>query len=147
MSSVAQLELRSESLADLQQVAQEIITFGKAYPVWLFEGAMGAGKTTLIKAICQMKGVEDTVSSPTFSLVNEYLTRDQELLYHFDFYRIDEEEEALDIGIDEYFYSGNYCFVEWPSKIEGLWPAKHLQIEVIPDSNSNRLIKVSQYGE
>ena len=99
-----------------------MISFAQATPVWLFYGEMGAGKTTLIKALCQAWEVEDTVSSPTFALVNEYRTSKGQVVYHFDFYRIEDEEEATDIGLEEYFYSQRYCLVEWPTKIRNLLP-------------------------
>ena len=88
--------------------------------IWSFEGEMGAGKTTLIKAICNTLGVIDEVSSPTFSLVNEYKTKDGKTIYHFDFYRIKNIEEVYDIGYEDYFFSGNICLIEWPEKIKEL---------------------------
>ncbi len=88
----------------------------------LFYGSLGAGKTTLIKAVCEALGVEDTVTSPTFAIVNEYRTGDGEPVYHFDFYRTERVEEAYDLGYEEYFYSGKLCLVEWPEKIDALIP-------------------------
>jgi len=110
--------------------------------VWLFYGAMGSGKTTLIKEIAKVLGVTDRVSSPTFSLVNEYLSLKGNTLYHFDFYRIKKEEEALDIGIDEYFYSDNYCFVEWPDKIENLVPLNAVVIHLNINSDNTRTLTI-----
>ncbi len=107
------LQQLPETAARLQQAA------GKKR-IWAFHGEMGAGKTTLIKAICAHAGVTDEVSSPTFSLVNEYETKTGERIYHFDFYRIKNVEEAYDIGYEEYFDSGNLCLIEWPEKIEPL---------------------------
>ncbi len=132
---------------DLPRVAKRLLELGKDYPVWLFEGEMGAGKTTLIRAICEELGVEDNVSSPTFSLVNEYLSASGETLYHFDFYRLEDEEEALEIGIEEYFYSGNRCFVEWPSMIPSLLPDDALNIEIEVVDGGERTITLSVYGE
>ncbi len=91
---------------------------------------MGAGKTTLIKAICHTFGVQDMVNSPTFALVNEYRNAAGSIFYHFDFYRINSLEEALDIGTEDYFYSGNYCLVEWPSQVESLIPERNLRIQL-----------------
>ena len=99
-------------------------------PIVLFKGEMGAGKTTLIKNICNFLNVKDDISSPTFSLVNEYETAKGETIYHFDFYRIEKEEEALDMGCEDYFYSNNVCLIEWPSKINNLIPLNFLEIEI-----------------
>lgn len=119
------------SLNDLTKVANSIIANAK-HKVLLFYGEMGVGKTTLIKQICKELGTEDNISSPTFSLVNEYSTGDNNTLYHFDFYRINHEEEALDIGVEDYLYSNNWCLIEWPENIENLLPldavAIHLSI-------------------
>lgn len=103
-------------------------------PIILFEGPMGAGKTTLIKELCRQLGVEENVSSPTFALVNEYEGRSGKLIYHFDFYRIDDEREALDIGAPEYFESGNLCLIEWSSLIPNLLPESYLLVEITPDA-------------
>lgn len=100
-----------------------------SYPVVLFEGEMGAGKTTLIKALAREIGVEDEVASPTFALVNEYLA-DGEPVFHFDFYRIDNEEEALDMGLYEYLQSGHRCWIEWPEKIRNLLPRECSRVKI-----------------
>jgi len=117
---------------------------GKA-KVCLFYGQMGAGKTTLIKALCEIWGVEDNVSSPTFALVNEYQNQKGQVFYHFDFYRIEDEEEAWDIGTEDYFYSGNYCLVEWPERIEGLLPRQHVRIELIVAADHSRRIHITYH--
>lgn len=106
-------------LQNIQSTAKELLEFADNKRVFLFYGSMGAGKTTLIKALCQALGVEQMASSPTFSIVNEYATQ-FETIYHFDFYRIKREEEAYDLGFEEYLYSGAYCFIEWPEKVENL---------------------------
>ena len=100
-------------LADIQNIAKAIINQSK-HKVILFDGQMGAGKTTLIKALSKELGVIDVANSPTFSIVNEYKTETNQTVFHFDLYRLEEEEEAYDMGIDEYFDSGNWCFIEWP---------------------------------
>lgn len=105
------------AIADLEQVSTELIRLAKAKKIWTFNGEMGAGKTTLIKAICRQLGVTDEVSSPTFSLVNEYRTTNGNKVFHFDFYRIKSLEEAYDIGYEDYFESGSVCLIEWPEKI------------------------------
>ena len=109
------------SLEEIQQVAQKIIA-EKPNKVILFYGAMGVGKTTLIKALSKELGVADATSSPTFSIVNEYKTEDNQKVFHFDMYRLVSEIEALDMGIDDYLYSGNWCFIEWAEKITNLLP-------------------------
>ncbi|MDN5211983.1 tRNA (adenosine(37)-N6)-threonylcarbamoyltransferase complex ATPase subunit type 1 TsaE [Fulvivirgaceae bacterium BMA12] len=128
------------NIDDLPNASKNIIAFAQDYKIWLFEGEMGAGKTTLIKALCEALGVVDEVSSPTFALVNEYVNREQATFYHFDFYRIEHEEEAMDIGVDEYFYSGHLCFVEWPGKIPSLIPDEFLRIFITINSDNTRKI-------
>ncbi len=110
----------SYTLNQINNAAKQIINSSNNHKIWIFDGEMGAGKTTLIKAICKTLGVKDEVSSPTFSLVNEYKTKDGKILYHFDFYRIKNIEEVFDIGYEDYFYSGNICLIEWPEKVNEL---------------------------
>lgn len=131
-------KITCEALAELGHVAREIIDFAGEQTLWLFEGQMGAGKTTLIRQICEELRVVDNVSSPTFSLVNEYQSETGETLYHFDFYRINKEQEALDIGVEEYFDSGDICLIEWPSKIASLLPETVLQITIHPGEGEQR---------
>jgi len=122
-----------EALAD---AAKWLIENAGDKRVFVFQAPMGAGKTTFIKAICEYLKVEDSTSSPTFSIVNEYSSK-QGLIYHFDFYRLKNEQEAYDFGYEEYFYSGNYCFIEWPEKIPNLIPedAAVVKIEVADDQS------------
>jgi len=115
----------------------------REYPemrVFAFKGSMGAGKTTLIKAVCKSLGVGDVVTSPTFTLINEYRDRDGLPVYHFDFYRIKKPEEAMDIGYEEYFYSGFYCFLEWPEMIEKLLPKDYVYVGIELDGKDNSRI-------
>ena len=110
--------------------------------VVLFNGLMGAGKTTFIKALCKHLGVEDVTSSPTFSLVNEYKTIDGKNIYHFDLYRISSEVEALDMGIEEYLYSGNWCFIEWPEKIPNLLPENVTTVHIREIETGERALEI-----
>ncbi len=129
MYDKACLKLENIQLPALATSAEKVIDFAKEQAIWIFEGEMGAGKTTFIKAICQQLGVEDTVQSPTFALVNEYDAKSG-LIYHFDFYRIEDEAEAEGIGLDEYFYSGNLCLIEWASLIPNLLPEHYARISL-----------------
>jgi tRNA threonylcarbamoyladenosine biosynthesis protein TsaE len=132
---------KNYSLEELSQIAKAIISSVKNKTL-LFYGEMGVGKTTLIKEICKQLHVTDTISSPTFSLVNEYQTRLEEKVFHFDFYRIEEEEEALDMGIDEYFYNNEWCLIEWPQNIENLLPLDAVQIHLSILGNGQRNIQL-----
>lgn len=136
------MEFELKELSEIDQLAKQIIETYPSDRIFLFYGSMGAGKTTLISALCRYLQVEDNTSSPTFSIVNEY---DAPVgpVYHFDFYRLKEEEEALDLGYEEYFYSDNYCFIEWPEKIPNLLPAaaKQIHIEVLSPSSRKIIIK------
>jgi tRNA threonylcarbamoyladenosine biosynthesis protein TsaE len=122
------------SLDEIDNVAQKILSENPK-KVILFNGNMGVGKTTLIKALAKKLGVNDATSSPTFSLVNEYQLYDNQYIYHFDVYRLKNETEALDMGIDEYLYSGHWCFIEWSENIPNLIPEEHstIKIEMLPD--------------
>jgi tRNA threonylcarbamoyladenosine biosynthesis protein TsaE len=122
------------SLDQLEEVAKQIIA-QNPHKVILFHGEMGVGKTTLIKQLCKSLGVTEATSSPTFSLVNEYQANDNQLVYHFDFYRLKNEIEAMDMGVDDYLYSGNWCFIEWADKIPSLVPEPHsvVTIELLPN--------------
>ena len=131
------------ALTDLSEVAKAFINEARNYNVWLFSGEMGSGKTTFIKAVCGQLGVVDVMSSPTFSIVNEYLTTNNKRIFHFDFYRIKNEAEAYDIGTEEYFYSGNYCFVEWPEKIPALIPADRAEVSISLENQNLRTLALS----
>ncbi len=129
-------------LNQIPEIAKEIISTAK-YKIILFYGEMGSGKTTLIKEIIKQLGVEDVVNSPTFSLINEYHSRKGNIIYHFDFYRIENEEEAFDIGVEEYFYCNNWCFVEWPDKVENLLPLESVAIHLTINQGNTRTIQIN----
>ena len=132
---------KNYTLKQLPQIAQQIIDVSSK-KMLLFYGSMGVGKTTLIKEIVKQLGVNDVVSSPTFSLVNEYQTRNGETIYHFDFYRIHSEEEALDIGIEDYFYNNDWCFIEWPEKVKNLLPLNAVEIHLSLNNDETRNILI-----
>lgn len=127
---------------DKIDLAVEHFFASNPHKVVLFNGLMGAGKTTFIKALCKQLGVEDAISSPTFSLVNEYETAEGKRIYHFDLYRIIVETEALDMGIEEYLYSGNWCFIEWPEKIPNLLPEKFTTVNIREIETGERALKI-----
>lgn len=132
-------------MAALPDAAARVLAAAGEHRIFLFYGDMGAGKTTLIKSICQQLGVTDATSSPTFALVNEYASAAGPI-YHFDFYRIKSEQEAFDLGYEDYFYSGHYCFVEWPDKIAGLVPgdAVVVHLQVLPDDKRRIAVQASR---
>lgn len=137
------MTLYIDHLDEIDTAARQLLAEGRERSVWLFDGDMGAGKTTLIKAICRVLGVVSTVQSPTFSIVNEYTTHEGHSVYHFDCYRLRNEAEALDIGIEEYVDSGNYCFIEWPEKIMNLWPATYYQVHLAVDDDGSRTLEAN----
>ncbi|WP_339834960.1 tRNA (adenosine(37)-N6)-threonylcarbamoyltransferase complex ATPase subunit type 1 TsaE [uncultured Flavobacterium sp.] len=126
------------SLDEIQQVAQKILSTPNLKKVITFDALMGIGKTTLIKALVKELDVSDNSSSPTFSIVNEYRTTTLEPIYHFDLYRLNNEIEGYDMGLDEYFYSGNWCFIEWPEKTPNLIPIDHAKIIMKEIENGKR---------
>ena len=130
------------SLDQIQEVAEQIIA-SNPKKIILFNGEMGVGKTTLIKQLCKSLGVQDATSSPTFSLVNEYYTSDNQIIYHFDFYRLNKETEALDMGVDDYLYSGNWCFIEWSEKIASLIPEEHSTVTIKVSEEGKRILELA----
>ena len=127
------MKLTSGNINDLETVANAIIQNTYNRKIILLNGEMGVGKTTLVKEIAKLLGVEENVSSPTFSIVNEY--HGNEVIFHFDFYRLKNEQEAYDMGYENYFYSNHYCFIEWPEKITNLLPEKLLRIHIESEAN------------
>jgi tRNA threonylcarbamoyladenosine biosynthesis protein TsaE len=118
------------SLIDLPKVAKELIKHFDKSKIVLFYGHMGAGKTTFINLLCRELGIVGDTSSPTFSIVNEYVTKENEMIYHFDFYRLKSEMEAYDLGYEDYLYSGNVCLIEWPEKIASLLPEQVIEFHI-----------------
>jgi len=127
----------------LTAVAKKLLKHAGDSKIFAFYGSLGAGKTTIIKAICEVLGAIDIVSSPTFTLVNEYRTSKGEILYHIDFYRIKKLEEAFDIGIEEYLTGDSYCFMEWPEIIEEILPPEMVSIRITVDENELRTLMIS----
>ena len=138
--------LHLNHIDELDSIAHQLLAEGRKQSVWLFEGDMGAGKTTLIKAICRALGVVSIVQSPTFSIVNEYTTHEGHSVYHFDCYRLRNEAEALDIGLEEYIDSGNYCFIEWPERISSLWPPAYYLVHISADLDGRRTVETELSG-
>ena len=132
--------IRIENLDEIATAAREFIDAMGDRKVFAFYGKMGAGKTTFIKAVCEELGVTDVINSPTFAIVNEYVDGRGEPIYHFDFYRIKREQEALDIGFEDYVYSGNVCFMEWPEMIENILPDDTTKVTIEEDTEGSRRI-------
>ncbi len=135
------MEIRIENLSSLQSAAEEFIKQIGERRIFAFYGKMGAGKTTFISAVCEALGVRDVINSPTFAIVNEYLSGSGELIYHFDFYRIKNIGEALDIGYYDYIDSGCLCFMEWPELIESILPEDTVKVCIEEEADGSRLIK------
>ena len=124
--------------------AKQFIDLMGENKVFAFQGSMGAGKTTLIKAICEELGVKESVTSPTFAIINEYKDREGDSIYHFDFYRINKLEEAFDFGYEDYFYSGNLCFIEWPEIVESLLPENCVKVTIEEKEKGIRVMKLNE---
>lgn len=138
------MKIEAFDLEQINVVAGQVIEACTNETIWLFEGSMGAGKTTLIKAICHELGVLNTVQSPTFSIINEYLTQQGDTIYHFDCYRLKNRAEAYDIGVEEYLDSGSVCMIEWPDKIADLLPDQFVSIGIRQTPNGKREIEISK---
>jgi tRNA threonylcarbamoyladenosine biosynthesis protein TsaE len=130
---------KAEHIKDLNRIAKRLISEFPGERIFAFYGKMGAGKTTFIQSVCKTLGSDDTVTSPTFALINEYKTSDRQSVFHFDFYRIKNLEEVFDLGYEDYLYSGSYCLIEWPELIEPLLPENivKVKIEVAEDGSRN----------
>lgn len=135
------MTIRINTINDISAAAKDFIAAMDGNTVFAFYGKMGAGKTTFIKAVCQELGVTDVINSPTFAIVNEYLDGEGNPIYHFDFYRIKREQEVLDIGYEDYVYSGCLCFMEWPELIEDLLPTDAVRITITQQEDGSRVIE------
>ena len=129
------------SLSEINHIAARFIQAHPADRIFAFYGEMGAGKTTFIKALCEEMQVLDYVTSPTFALINEYKTKNDSTIFHFDFYRIKSIDEVYDFGYEDYFYSGDYCFIEWPELIENLLPSITVKVTIREIENGRRIIE------
>lgn len=137
------MEIIAPSATDLPQIAESLLEFAEGEKIFLFEGEMAAGKTTFIKTLCLKLGVKESVSSPTYSIVNEYEgTSDR--IYHFDFYRIKNEDEAFDIGFEEYVYSDAICLIEWPENVGNLLPDNFIKVNINIGENEARVFSFSK---
>jgi len=139
------------TLDEVRETAAMLLSRAANYIVFAFHGEMGAGKTTFIHALCEELGVQDVITSPTFSIINQYKTKDVpgspgeggQTIYHMDLYRIEDENEALNAGIEDCLYSGNICFVEWPGKAPGIFPDETLHIEITSVNDNTRKLKIN----
>lgn len=131
-----------KNLENLPEVARRFLDENKDHRTFAFFGDLGSGKTTFIKAICNELNVVDIVNSPTFSLINEYRSEKGNTIYHMDFYRINSINEALDIGIEDYLTTNNYCFIEWPEKIESILPNQTTYIKITEDEEKGRILNI-----
>lgn len=139
-------QVQIKDISALQDIAKQLLNYFPDDRIFAFYGAMGAGKTTFIKALCRMLGSSDNITSPTFALINEYSTRNGDVIYHFDFYRIKKLEEAFDLGYEDYIYSGNYCFIEWPEMIESLLPDGIVEVKIREAENGERQLEAKIVG-
>ncbi|MGM0407900.1 MAG: tRNA (adenosine(37)-N6)-threonylcarbamoyltransferase complex ATPase subunit type 1 TsaE [Bacteroidota bacterium] len=131
-----------KSLSDLNIIAEKFLRLMGNNKVFAFFGPMGVGKTTFIKALCNELGVVEIVTSPTFALINEYQTGNGKVIYHFDFYRIEKIEEVFDFGYEDYFFSGNYCFIEWPDKVAEILPENVVFVQMVENKDGSRTINI-----
>jgi len=137
------MEIKIESLEKIHEAAKSFIAHMGNAKVYAFYGKMGAGKTTFIKALCEEFGVDDVITSPTFAIVNEYTDREQNPIYHFDFYRIKKLDEVYDMGYEDYFYGGHLCLLEWPELIEDILPEDAVKVTIAEQEDGSRTVTVA----
>ena len=140
------MTIHCKELADLPEVADKILNEGKDFNIWIFKGDLGSGKTTLIKTMLGQLGIEDIVNSPSYSIINEYLSTGGHTIYHFDCFRLKNIDEAFDIGIEEYLDPGNHCLIEWPEVIESLLPERFFEINIDNKTKEERIFKLKKHG-
>ena len=140
----AETIIRIENLEEYPAAAKQFIDATQGERIFAFYGKMGTGKTTFIKSICEELGVEDSINSPTFAIVNEYMSGDDETIFHFDFYRIKSITEVYNMGYEEYIYSDSYCFIEWPELIEELLPEETVKVYITEESNGTRCVRIKK---
>lgn len=141
------MEINIQSLDQIQEAARQFVEAMGDNTVFAFYGKMGAGKTTFIKAVCEVLGVSDVITSPTFAIVNEYRSdKGGELIYHFDFYRIKKLEEVYDMGYEDYFYSGALCFIEWPELVEELLPGDAVKVTIETAEDGTRTLTLEDFA-
>jgi tRNA threonylcarbamoyladenosine biosynthesis protein TsaE len=138
------MEIIIKDKKHLNAAARQLLKHSAESKIFAFYGSMGAGKTTIIKAICEHLGAVDIISSPTFTLVNEYRTSGGKTLFHIDFYRIKKQEEVFDFGIEEYLTGDSYCFMEWPELIEGILPPETVKVRIYVDESEQRILTISK---
>lgn len=143
MNAMMEESITINSLEEYPKAAQWFTKFLQQGRIFAFYGKMGSGKTTFIKSLCEELGVEDTINSPTFAIVNEYEDREANTIYHFDFYRIKSLAEVYNMGYEEYFYSDAYCLIEWPELIEELLPEEHIRVDITEGNDGARTITVT----
>jgi tRNA threonylcarbamoyladenosine biosynthesis protein TsaE len=141
------MEIQINSIEEINQAAQAFVAAMGKRKVFAFYGKMGAGKTTFIKAVCQTLGVEDVINSPTFAIVNEYIDGQGQPIYHFDFYRIKTPQEVLDIGYEDYVYSGHVCFMEWPELVENLLPDDVVKVTIEENEDGSRTVRTEDFED
>lgn len=135
--------IKTYDIAEIDKVAIQLWELGRPYKHWAFYAPMGAGKTTMIHAVCELLGVKEAISSPTFALINEYASPLAGTIYHMDWYRLKDEEEAIQAGMEDAVLSDHYCFIEWPEKAEGILPPDTFVIQIDPIDENTRKITAS----
>lgn len=130
----------------MPDVTKRVLGYGKDFNVWALKGDLGAGKTTFIQEVAKQMGIKEHISSPSYALINEYLSPSAQKVYHFDLFRINTIAEVLDIGIDEYLESGSFCFIEWPEIAESLLPSRYLEVQIQNPENELRVINIQKHG-
>ncbi|HLW10813.1 MAG TPA: tRNA (adenosine(37)-N6)-threonylcarbamoyltransferase complex ATPase subunit type 1 TsaE [Fermentimonas sp.] len=138
------MQIIIENKNSVKSAAKEFVKLMGDDKIFAFHGAMGAGKTTFIKAVCEELGVKETITSPTFAIINEYKDREGSSIYHFDFYRINKLEEVFDFGYEDYFYSGNLCFIEWPEIVNSILPENSVIVSIEEQENGIRILELNE---